>query len=235
MHDHQLYLRTLSEFTRALLTPYDAHAALGELATRVTDVLGIIGSGVSLAEGDKLVFDAGVDNRVVELERIQDETQAGPCVTAFRSGEVVAVSDLTTEADRWPVYCAAAASLGIRSVASIPMRLGERRVGALNLYDEHVRAWDVDDTAAAVVLADMATSYLINASTHHQQVLLAEQLQRALDSRVVLEQAKGMIAARHGLAPDVAFERMRAHARARGVTIRSIAEAVVQLGLDLKG
>jgi AmiR/NasT family two-component response regulator len=84
-----------------------------------------------------------------------------------------------------------------------------------------------------VVMADMATAFLINASTHRQQVELAEQLQGALDARVVIEQAKGMIAAKRGITPDAAFDQIRRHARGRGAAVRAVAEAVVHLGLDL--
>lgn len=157
---------------------------------------------MSLAEGDRLAFDAGVGGQVTELERLQEETQIGPCDTAFRSGQIVSASDLDAETDRWPEYCRTAATLGVGAVASIPMRLGEQTVGAVNLYAGESRVWDKEDMAAAVVLADMATAYLINASKHRQQVELAEQLQRALDVRVIIEQAKGMLAVRRGIAPD---------------------------------
>jgi len=233
LYDHTLYLRTLSEFTRVLLTPYDVHAVLEQLASRVTEVLGLLGSGVSLAQGDRLAFDAGVGGPVTELERLQEETQIGPCVTAFRSGQIVMATDLGAEKDRWPEYCRTAATLGVGAVASIPMRLGEQTVGAMNLYAGKSRVWDKKDMAAAVVMADMATAYLINASQHRQQVELAEQLQRALDARVIIEQAKGMLAVKRGITPDAAFEQLRHHARGRGATVRTVAEAVVNLGMDL--
>lgn len=233
MHDHQLFLRTLSEFTRSLLTPYDVHVMLAELAGQVTHVLGLVGSGVSLAEGDRLIFDVGVGDQAEALEELQEETQLGPCVAAFHSGRIVRISDLGAEVDRWPAFCRLAELRDIRAVASIPMRLGDQRVGALNLYAREVRAWDEDDMTAAVVLADMATAYLINASKHQQQVQLAEQLQRALDGRVLVEQAKGMLAARHDTTPDVAFEHLRRYARGRGASVREVAAAVVQLGLDI--
>jgi GAF domain-containing protein len=235
VYDHQLYLRTLSEFTRVLLTPYDAQSMLDQLANRVTEVLGLLGSGVSLADGERLVFEAGVGGPVVELEKIQDETQVGPCVTAFQTAQIVRVDDLGGEAERWPEYCRTAEALGITSVASIPMRLGERTVGAFNLYAGASRAWDEEDMAAAVVMSDMATAYLINASTHRQQVELAEQLEHALESRVIVEQAKGMLAAKHAITPEAAFERLRHHARSRGATVRSVAQAIVHLGMDLDG
>lgn len=233
MYNHELYLRTLSEFTRALLTPYDIHAALVELADRVTQVLDLRGTGVSLARHGRLEFDTGNEADIAELEQVQQDTQSGPCVDAFRSGSPVVVAELAAEAARWPDYCQMAQGLGIVAVASIPMRLDEQAVGALNLYSRSVRVWEPQDVAAAIVMGDMATAYLINASHYHQQVQLAEQLQRALDARLLIEQAKGMLAARHRITPAEAFEKLRRHARTRRATVHSVARAVVELGLEI--
>jgi GAF domain-containing protein len=233
MYDHKLYLRTLSEFTRVLLTPYDIHAALVELADRVTHVLDLRGSGVSLAQGGRLEFDTGNKVDIAALEQVQQDTQSGPCVDAFHTGAPVVVADLTAETRRWPRYCQVAQQLGISAVASIPMRLDGQAVGAFNLYARGVRVWEPQDVAAAIVMADMATAYLINASHHHQQEQLAEQLQQALDARLLIEQAKGMLAARHQISPDQAFERLRHHARDRRAKVHAVAQAIVELGLDI--
>jgi GAF domain-containing protein len=234
MYDHRLYLRTLSEFTRVLLVPFEVHAALNELAIRITDVLGLAGSGVSLAHGDRLEFDTANGSMIADVERTQEQVQMGPCVTAFRTGEVVAVTDLPICHDRWPNYCEAAALVGIKAVASLPMRLGEGAltVGALNLCANDPRDWPVEDLAAAGVMADMATAYLINASDRRRCVERAEQLQLALDSRVIIEQAKGVLVGTHQLTPDEAFDRIRRHARSHNANLTSVAEAVVGRGLD---
>jgi len=233
MYNPELYLTTLSNFTKVLLTPYDVHAALVELADRVTQMLDLRGSGVSLAHQDRLEFDSGNKPDIVALEKVQQDTQCGPCVEAFRTGSPVVVVDLTAEAGRWPQYCEVAEQLGISAVASIPMQLVGQAVGALNLYARGVRVWEPQDVAAAIVMADMATAYLINASHHHQQVQLAEQLQQALDTRLMIEQAKGMLAARHRITPDQAFERLRHHARDRRAKVHAVAHAVVELGLEI--
>ena len=93
--------------------------------------------------------------------------------------------------------------------------------------------WPEDDIAAAVVMADMATSYLINASQMRQQDQLNEQLQGALESRAIIEQAKGIVAHGHDTTVDEAFKRIRTHARAHNVTVRSVAEAIVRLGMQI--
>jgi GAF domain-containing protein len=154
-------------------------------------------------------------------------------VAAFRTGKIVRIGDISQDSRQWPEFQEVAARHGVRAVASIPMRLGEQSVGALNLYDDRPRDWEQEDMNAAVVMADMATSYLLNASKHRQQVELSAQLQHALDHRLVIEQAKGMLAARHTITPEEAFERIRRHARNRGATVHAVADAVVNLGMDL--
>ena len=231
MYDHQLFVQTVSEFTRSLVRPYDADTMLGELAARVTEVLGLAGSGVTLARDGELRFVTAVPDAFAGLERRQEESQRGPCVAAYRSGQLVAVPDVRTDADRWPELAVAAEDLGVGAVAGIPMRLHEQTFGALNLYAAGAREWPEDDLAAAVVLADMATGYLINASKHHQQEQLNVQLQRALETRIVIEQAKGVIAEARGVGIEQAFERIRQHARSHNVRVREVAEAVVHVGL----
>ena len=113
------------------------------------------------------------------------------------------------------------------------MRLTGSAFGALNLYGAGEREWPEDDIAAAVVMADMATNYLINASQMRQQDRLNEQAQRALDSKAIIEQAKGIVANQHDTTVDHAFNRIRTHARHHNVTVRSVAEAIVHLGMRI--
>lgn len=233
MYDHQLYVKTLSEFARVLLSPYEVHTALVELTDRVTEVLGLAGSGVGLVRDDRLEFDTACGAAIAEVERTQERAQAGPCVTAFKTRQVIAITDLTTQHDRWPDYCAAASRAGITAVASLPMRVRRQAVGALNLYANVARDWPQEDLDAAEVMADMATVYLINASRDRQQTELNQQLQHALDSRVVIEQAKGVLVAKRRISPDQAFERIRRHARNHNATVAAVADAVVRLGLDV--
>lgn len=233
MYDQSLFLRTLSDFTRVLLTPYDVPTVLDELADHLTDVLDLLGSGVSLVDGGRLRFATAYGPAVAAAERAQDEHQRGPCIDAVHQGGRIAVVEVREFAERWPEYTAAASGLGIRSVASIPMKLEPHTVGALDLYARERRDWAEEDLEAAEVMANMATAYLVNASHHDKQVELNQQLQTALESRVVIEQAKGMVAARKGVSPPAAFEILRAFARERGVTLKAVADAVVTLGLEI--
>lgn len=233
MYDQPLFLQTLSRFAKVLPAQYDLELALVELTESVTAVLGLCGSGVTMAEDGRLRFVAAVSQASGELERIQEQRQSGPCRDAYDSGDVVRVHDVRLESSRWPEFAAAASRLGVAGVAGIPMRLADQVIGALNLYAPEPRAWSEEDLAAAAVLADVATSYVINASKMRQQEQLSEQLQEALESRVVIEQAKGITAQRRGATVEQAYELMRAHARSHNASMREVAEAIVGVGLQV--
>ena len=231
MHDQLTLLRTLSAFTAELVSDYDMEDVLEKLAERVTEVLGLAGSGVSLEVEGKVSFVTAVTGAVARLERVQESLQRGPCVDSCHSGAVVAVGDVSTAGDRWGEYAQVAGSLGISAVAGIPMRLQGKGIGALNLYSTDLRDWSSEDLAAAQVMADMATVYLVNASQLRQQADLSEQLSRALRSRVVIEQAKGVLAEALGIGVDDAFLRIRAWARNHNTPLHTVATRVVREGL----
>ena len=178
-----------------------------------------------------LRFATALDERSSHLERVQENGQAGPCVDAWRSGKAVAVADLDEAEHRWGAYGQAAREAGIAAIAGIPMLLNGEKIGTLNIYSNTRRDWTEEDLDAARVLADMATSYIINASKLAQQRRINEQLQEALASRIVIEQAKGVLAAERGISIDEAFQRLRRHARSHRAPLRTVAEAVVNLGL----
>ena len=233
MYDQTLFLQTLSRFARVLPVQYDLETALAELTESVAAGLGLSGSGVTMAEDGRLRFVTAVSQASGELERVQEQQQSGPCQDAYDTGEVVCVTDVRVETNRWPEFAAAAARLGVAGVAGIPMRLTNQTIGALNLYAPEPREWSEDDIAAAAVLADVATSYVINASKMHQQQQLSQQLQQALESRVVIEQAKGITAQRQTVTVDEAYHLMRGHARSNNASIRAVAEAIVAVGLQV--
>jgi len=233
MYSQQLFLRTLSRFAVVLPAHYDLEAALSELTESVTAVLGLCGSGVTMAEEGRLRFVTAVTQASGDLERIQEEQQAGPYRDAYETGEVVRVSDVRQESARWPEFSATAARVGVAGVAGIPMRLADQIIGALNLYSPQPREWSDEDIAVAGVLADVATSYVVNASKLRQQEQLTEQLQEALESRVVIEQAKGITAHKHAVTIEQAYQLMRRHARSNNASLRLVAEAIVTVGLQV--
>lgn len=231
MVDQALFLRILSEFARTLVGRYQVGDVLYELVERLTGVLDVAGAGVSLGEADHVRFVTGVGEAVVRVEEVQESAQEGPCTEAYRDGKVVTIPDLREVTGKWDTYCPAALDNGFLAVAAIPMMVDSQSIGALNLYNHQIRQWSDDDLAAARVLADMATSYIINASELEQAQRTAEQLHEALDSRIVIEQAKGILAADGTLGMDQAYEVLRRHARSHNASLRSVAEAVVNLGL----
>ena len=233
MYDQPLFLTTLSRFAVVLPARYDLEAVLAELTESVTAVLGLCGSGVTMAEEGRLRFVTAVSQASGELERKQEEQQAGPCRDAYTTGLVVRVSDVRGESARWPEFSATAAQLGVAGVAGIPMRLADEIIGALNLYSPEPRDWTDGDIAVARVLADVATSYVVNASKLRQQEQLSEQLQEALESRVVIEQAKGITAYKNAVTIDQAYQLMRRHARNNNASLRVVAEAIVAVGLQV--
>ncbi|HYO18017.1 MAG TPA: GAF and ANTAR domain-containing protein [Dermatophilaceae bacterium] len=233
MYDQQLFLRTLSRFAVVLPARYDLETALSELTESVTAVLGLCGSGVTMAEEGRLRFVTAVSEASGELERSQERHQSGPCRDAYLTGEVVRVTDVREESARWPEFSATASRLAVAGVAGIPMRLADQIIGALNLYSPEPRKWSDGDIAVAAVLADVATSYVVNASKLRQQEQLSEQLQEALESRVVIEQAKGITAYKHAVSVDQAYQLMRRHARNNNASLRVVAEAIVAVGLQV--
>lgn len=231
MYDRQLFLKTLSRFAVVLPAHYDLEVALSELTESATQVLGLSGSGVTMAEEGRLRFVTAVGPASGELERSQEQQQAGPCRDAYDTGEVVRITDVRLESTRWPEFAATAARLNVAGVAGIPMRLADQIIGALNLYAPEPREWSDEDMAVAAVLADVATSYVVNASKLRQQEQLSEQLQQALETRIVIEQAKGITSQKNAITIDQAYQLIRGHARSNNASLRTVSEAIVAVGL----
>jgi len=234
MYDQSLFLQTLSRFAVVLPARYDLEAALSELTESVTVVLGLCGSWVTMAEEGRLRFLTAVSRASGDVERDHAQLHPFPCPCrdAYSSGEVVRVSDVR-ESTRWPEFSASATRLSMPGVAAIPMRLADQVIGALNLYSPEPRNWSDEDIAVAGVLADVATSYVVNASKLRQQQQLSEQLQEALETRVVIEQAKGITAYKNSVTIDQAYQLMRRHARNHNASLRAVAEAIVAVGLQV--
>ena len=190
---------------------------------------------MSLQHAGHLRFATALDERSSHLERVQENGQAGPCVDALRSGKAVAVADLEEAEHGWGAYGQAAREAGIAAVTGIPMLLNGEKIGTLNVYSNARRDWSEDDLDAARVLADIATSYIINASKLAKQRRINEQLQEALASRIVIEQAKGVLAAERGISIDEAFQRLRRHARATAPCARSPRPRILACALELLG
>ena len=222
----------LRRFAHTMAQPYDVTDALYELCDHIVDVLGATGAGVSIADDDgQLRFVTATNSTVVELEQAQERHQEGPCFTAFDTRTVSVVDDLE-DRDDWAPYRAVAKRLGIHAVLGVPMNLGNNRVGALNIYNAAARDWTEEDSEIASVLADIATAYFIKANHLRESRQMADQLQKALEGRIIIEQAKGKLAGERSITMDQAFAVLRRHARANQAKLSAVARAVVELGLD---
>jgi GAF domain-containing protein len=235
MYDQSLLVRTLSRFAVVLPSSYDLQEALSELTESVTAVLGLCGSWVTMADDGRLRFLTAVSQASAALARDHDQLHPFPCPCreAYSTGHAVRVTDVREEATRWPEFSASASRLAVAGVAAIPMRLDDQIIGALNLYSPLPREWSDEDMAVAGALADVATSYVVNASKLRQQEQLSAQLRGALESRVVIEQAKGITAYRNGVTIVAAYQLMRRHARNNNASLRVVAEAIVAVGLQV--
>ena len=235
MYDQALLLKTLARFAVILPARYDLQEALSELTESVTALLGLCGSWVTMANDGQLHFTASVSQALAEMERDHEQLHPFPCPCrdAYSTGEIVGVTDVRQESTRWPEFSASATRLSVAGVAAIPMRLADQIIGALNHYSPEPRQWSAEDMAVAGVLADVATSYMVNASKLRQQEQLTEQLREALESRVVIEQAKGITAQQHSITIDESYQLMRRHARNNNASLRAVAEAIVAVGLKV--
>ncbi len=152
--DNKALITALSRFAWMLPTEYDVATALDELVEGVTEVLGLTGAGVTLESEGMLRFMTAHSERIATVERMQEIAQQGPCVQAHTTGDVVAVADLRECLDQWPQYAQVALQHRIRAVAGIPMRLGDNKIGTIDLYNEAERCWSGEDLEIDRVAAD---------------------------------------------------------------------------------
>jgi transcriptional regulator with GAF, ATPase, and Fis domain len=213
-----------------LVDDFDVVDFLHELTVRCAQVLGVSAAGVLLTDqrGALRVVAASTEQTRL-LELLQSQTNQGPCPECFHTGRPVAVADLSTPAamGRWPRFVVEARQIGFASVHALPMRLRTDVIGALNLFGTRPGALDEKTTRLAQALADVATIGLLQARAIRSREVLAEQLQTALNSRVVIEQAKGVIAEHHQVDVDRSFTLLRSTARTTNRRLSELARAVV--------
>lgn len=227
-------LQVLRDFVGRLVTDYDLARVLDHLCQAVVEVLPASGAGVAVAAEDGgLRFVAATDRRVGSVERFQDETGEGPCATSFERGEAVIIHDVQVERTPWPRFGAAARAAGIHLVAGFPMGIDDARVGALDLYSIEPVEFGEPERAVAEIFASIAASYVLNVRRQKESGEVADQLRHALSHRVVVEQAKGILAGRHRISIDEALTRLRSHARNSNRQLREVALEVVEGTLDL--
>ncbi|MFI9029191.1 GAF and ANTAR domain-containing protein [Streptomyces sp. NPDC053560] len=218
----------ISRFAAVLATVPSVGDVLQDLARCSAAALAVRSTAVSLVHGGAL-HPAGVLGRMAaEAGHVQAALRCGPCAEALRTARPVTVPDLARDVARWPGYGERVLALGVAATASLPLHSHGKALGTLDLYHPEPRSWPVADLLRVRVLTDMTVAYLTMAAERDQQRRVADQLQHALDSRVVIEQAKGMLAAERHIPTGAAFELLRGYARQHRAKLRETAEAVVE-------
>jgi GAF domain-containing protein len=185
------------------------------------------GAGLMLlAADDQLRYVAASDEPGRALEQIQEEVGEGPCLTAFDTGEPSATSNALTD-QRWPAFGRLVAEHGIHAVLGVPVELQGGPIGTLNVYAVRPHEWDPSEQEAILAYARMAGAVLGTAVHAEVKDTVAKQLQRALEHRVLIEQAKGILMERHGIDARTAFERLRRHARSRQERLTDLARRMI--------
>ena len=226
-------VRSLVEMADTLVEDYDVVDLLTGLADRCVSLLGVSAAGVMLASpAGRLGLVASSSEAMRLLELFELQAQEGPCLDAFRTGEPVGQENLEAGAGRWPSFSAAALQAGFRSASALPLRLREVTLGALNLLSVTRAPMGEPDVIVARAFADLATLSISQHRASAEAQRLNEQLSGALTSRVVIEQAKGVISARAGVDLSEAFSRLRAYARNHNLRLTDVAQAATDGTLD---
>jgi GAF domain-containing protein len=222
--DADLLIRTLVELADNLVDDFDVVDLLTLLADRCVEVLDVAAAGVMLAAPSgalQVVASSSEAMRVLELFELQADQ--GPCVDCFAGGEPVVNVNLQAADTRWPRFASEAVAAGFGSVHALPLRLRGRTIGALNMFRADQGTLDASDVTAAQGLADIATIAIIQHQVAVDAQTLNLQLSQALNSRIVIEQAKGKISQAANIDMDRAFQRLRAHARKYNLRLSQLA------------
>ena len=220
--------RTFVELADSLVDRFDIVDLLTLLAERSVEIFDVDAAGLLMSDSrGELRLMAATSETIELVELMQLQADQGPCLDCFRDGAPVLVADLGSSAERWPRFAPEAMTAGFSAVHAVPLRLRGKVLGALNLFRTTPGGLDHADATAAQALADVATVALLQHRAMSEAQTLAEQLQDALNSRVAIEQAKGVLAAQAGLGMDEAFLQLRGYARAHQQLLTQVAEDVV--------
>ena len=223
----------LAEYAQVLTVEHDVTDILQTLGDYCTELLPVHGMGVLLLDNGRLSV---ATHNTAEGERVEDleaELGEGPCTDAVRTGRPVLVPDVAEMQEHYPRFAPAALDAGVRAIHGLPMNARSEHLGALDVVSTRPGALSPQDVATAQLLADVTIAYIVNFQAREADSRLAGQLQYALDNRVIIEQAKGTLAERHGESPAAAFERLRSHARSTQASVRTVADQVVAGSLAL--
>jgi GAF domain-containing protein len=230
----QRITQTLVELADTLVLGFDGIEFLHTLTERCVQLLDVDAAGILLVDPRgtlNLVAASTEQTRLLELFQLQNEE--GPCLDCYHSGQSVACADLTEAPQRWPRFATAAREQGFAAVQAVPMRLREQTLGALNLFRCSPSAIPREATEVARSFANVATISILQVRALRHSEMVTEQLQTALNSRLVIEQAKGILAERRHISLTQAFTLMRTHARNHNQLLSQVARAVINQAPDL--
>jgi transcriptional regulator with GAF, ATPase, and Fis domain len=227
--DTDLLSGTFIELADTMVADFDVIDFLHMLTDRSVRLLAASAAGVMLADPRGELRVAAASSEQAELlELFQLQNDQGPCLECFRTGQPVTAADLTGPGQRWPRFAQAATRSGFRTVEALPMRLRDQVIGALNLFRAEAGPLDPEDLRIGQALADVATIGLLHERNVRRREAVAEQLQAALNSRVIIEQAKGKLAERLSIDMDRAFTMLRDYARNTNQHLTDVARTFVE-------
>ena len=233
MTREQLLSETFVALADTLVDDFDVVEFLSLLSERCVELFDAEAAGVMLAgaPGGTLQLMASSSERMRLIELFELQGDEGPCPECYRSGGAIGEADLETTSGRWPAFSGEALRAGFRAVYAVPMRLRGEVIGALNLFRNRAGTLPEADLRAAQALADVATLGILQHRSQSESRSLTEQLRHALNSRIVIEQAKGVVAESAVLDMDEAFARLRRHARNHNLRLADLCEAIIGGGL----
>lgn len=211
-----------------LVNDFDVIDLLTMLADRCVSILGVSAAGLMLSGPDghlRVIAASSEQMRLLELFELQ--TEQGPCLECFQTGEVVTHDDLTTAVTRWPRFAPEAIASGFLSVHALPMRLRGNVIGALNLFHADAHGLTDEGLEAARAFANIATIAILQYRATVEADQLIDQLNTALNTRILIEQAKGVVSERRQIGMEDAFAALRGYARNNNLRLADVAAAVV--------
>ncbi len=218
----------LKDLDRLRYGAEDLNGAIHLVVSTTHDLFSVDGAGLMLIDGEMALRNAAVsDPRMDKLESLQIEHGAGPCITAFNEKELVSCEDLIDES-RWGDFSARAVSDGLRAVLASPIPYASDAVGVVAVFSAKAHAWTPEGELALTSFTDLAALAIATTLQSEERGELATQLEKALEARVVIEQAKGVLIAREGIGPRQAFEQLRTQARQSRRRLSVVAREVVK-------
>ncbi len=220
--------RTLVQLADTLVEGFDVVDLFTFLAARCVEILDVAAAGLMLPQTNGTLGIVASSSEAMQiLETFEAQSDEGPCPDCYRSGQPIINLDLATAHRRWPRFTPLALAAGFRSVHALPMHVRSETIGALNLFRANEGRMDESDVNAAQSLADIASIAILQYRADLDLRALNDQLSSALNSRVVIEQAKGIVGERSGIEMSEAFTLLRTYARNNGRRLADVAKDVI--------